>query len=1124
MFRKTFYFYISIVCFTLVSTCFADPNLPYKEDEIIVRFAPKAGGLQRSPDEKHQILSSAIGNADIKRHFKLVPGLSHIKLPPGLSVEDALKKLSKKRGIIYAQPNYIYKNKLCSTFPTPPNDPNFGDQWGLHNTGQRGGTPDADIDAPEAWDIRTNADNIIVAVLDTGIDYTHLDLKTNVWKNTGEIPSNGIDDDHNGYIDDVYGYNFYNDTNNPRDDHSYSHGTHCAGIIGAIGNNNTGSKGVTGVCWNVKMMAVKIADWQGNHYTSSEVEGIEYAVTMGAKVSNNSWGCNGEDQAVKNTIDYAEKAGLLFVAAAGNDYGTIVYYPAAFELDNIISVLATDANDNKCDFSNFGDWVDLGAPGKHILSCGRLNTYIYANGTSDAAPFVSGAAALLWSVNPSLKYREIKDVLLQTVDQKSSLAGLCVTDGRLNLYNAMLKMARLNIAHNVTNGDKVLPADYITYTISYGNPANTQPVNNVVITDTLPAEINYVNSSNNGSYNGTARTVTWQIGTLAAGASGSVTVTVQVNSSASPLGMITNNCQMQTSSFTANARAMIPIGQASGIIYVKWNAVGTPHTGASWQNAYTALQAAIDDANEGNGTEIWVAQGTYRPTAQKPTFNLLDDVGIYGGFVGTETARNQRNWLTNETILNGDINNDGQPDAMNVVTALCVYETAVLDGFTIKNSSNSGAGISINGGSPTIRNNKITNNAKNGIGCINYSFPDITNCSVRNNGYGYPCAGIQIADSEPNISFCAIENNNGEGIRFSNSGFNLTNCIVGNNARRGITTPNSDCGSIANFDINIAKNEIHDNAYEGLYFPYYACGLPPERQITILNNWIYRNGAASSTSGNGIYVDVSDSSNNIGKFTIRGNTIADNNSYGIRLEGTTSQCSNSIVWGNKSGQFYNYTASYSCVQNGGTANHNIQNDPCFVNYANKDYHLRPKSRCIDKGNTALITNPNETDIDGEERVKDGDANGTFIVDMGADEFSICDLADYNHDRIVNFLDYYIFANAWLTTNPQVSLDGDNDVYYKDLKLFCVDCWLWQMQMGNILTDEDMMAQGEGEQMLAAPSQQQARTVPMIDAEAAVNLLDEFWYSGKLDDKMTEPQYLNLRQKILDFMQQRQQQQ
>jgi len=404
-------------------------NASYKRGELIVRFADKADGKPRNVQEKKQILSSR-GLGGIKRNFKAVPSLSLVKLPRGMTVEKAVKQFNKASEILYAEPDY--KVKALSTFP---NDPRFNELWGLHNTGQSGGKADADIDAPEAWARATGSGEIIVAVIDTGVDYTHPDLAANMWTNEAELNGiAGVDDDGNGYVDDIYGYDFYNNDGDPMDDHY--HGTHVAGTIGAVGNNGTG---VAGVCWDVKIMSLKFLDSTGNGWTSDAISCIEYSILMGANVTSNSWGGGGYNQALKDAIDAAGAAGMLFVAAAGNDSvnnDVTAHYPSSFDCESLIAVMSTDRNDNRSGFSNYGpNSVDIGAPGSSILSCRPGGGYRYLNGTSMATPHVAGACALVWSVAPEFSNTLVKNILLQTTD--AILPGLCVSQGRLNLSGAM---------------------------------------------------------------------------------------------------------------------------------------------------------------------------------------------------------------------------------------------------------------------------------------------------------------------------------------------------------------------------------------------------------------------------------------------------------------------------------------------------------------------------------------------------------------------------------------------------------------------------------------------------------------------------------------------------------------
>ena len=264
----------------------------------------------------------------------------------GITVENAISLLESDPNVRYAEPNYI--GYLDDVFP---NDPRFTELWGIHNTGQTGGTPDADIDAPEAWDLETGGE-VLIGVIDTGVDWHHEDLADNIYTNPGEIPANGIDDDGNGFIDDVHGWDFINNDNDPFDDHY--HGTHVAGTIAGVGDNGIG---VAGVCWSAKIMPIKWISSSGQGTNSAAIQSVEYATMMGVKVTNNSWRFFEYSQALRDAIEAAGNAGCLFVASAGNesrDTDAIPHYPSGYDLDNIISIASTDHNDQKSSFSNWG--------------------------------------------------------------------------------------------------------------------------------------------------------------------------------------------------------------------------------------------------------------------------------------------------------------------------------------------------------------------------------------------------------------------------------------------------------------------------------------------------------------------------------------------------------------------------------------------------------------------------------------------------------------------------------------------------------------------------------------------------------------------------------------------------
>jgi len=297
-------------------------------------------------------------------------------------VPNAIEALSAAGlPVEYAEPDYIVR-----ALATIPNDPDFGSLWGLNNTGQQNGLEDADIDAPEAWDIIRDAEEVIVAVIDTGVRYTHEDLAANMWVNPGEVPADGIDNDGNGYIDDVHGINAILDNGDPLDD--VGHGTHVAGTIGAVGDNGIG---VVGVAWKVQLMALKFLGAGGGN-DSDAILCINYARTHGAHIMNNSWGGRGSSISLRDAIAAARDAGIIFVAAAGNngsDNDAIPFSPASYDLDNVVSVGASTRQDTISDFSNFGSSsVDIAAPGTDILSTWNTSdsSYVTRSGTSMAAP------------------------------------------------------------------------------------------------------------------------------------------------------------------------------------------------------------------------------------------------------------------------------------------------------------------------------------------------------------------------------------------------------------------------------------------------------------------------------------------------------------------------------------------------------------------------------------------------------------------------------------------------------------------------------------------------------------------------------------------------------------------
>jgi subtilisin family serine protease len=369
-----------------------------------------------------------------------------VETPRGAKNSAIVSAVGKLKGVKFFEPNFAVYATATN------NDPLFSPyMWHLNNTGQSGGTADADIDAPEAWDVSTGSSGVVVGVIDSGIDYTHPDLAANMWKNPGEIAGDGKDNDHNGYIDDVYGWDFYNNDANPMDDNG--HGTHVAGTIAAVGNN---AVGVTGVSWNSKVMALKFLGADGSGGTAGAIKALDYARMMkttygvNVRITNNSWAGGGYSQALQDAIARTQSADMLFIAAAGNGdaYGNglnnDVYasYPSNSPSANVIAVAATDRNDRLASFSNYGaTQVDLAAPGVDIASTYPGNRYVYMSGTSMATPVVSGVAALAWSVAPTATYQQIKNAILGGVDKIAGLSGKVLTGGRVNARKTLELLA-----------------------------------------------------------------------------------------------------------------------------------------------------------------------------------------------------------------------------------------------------------------------------------------------------------------------------------------------------------------------------------------------------------------------------------------------------------------------------------------------------------------------------------------------------------------------------------------------------------------------------------------------------------------------------------------------------------
>jgi parallel beta-helix repeat protein len=529
---------------------------------------------------------------------------------------------------------------------------------------------------------------------------------------------------------------------------------------------------------------------------------------------------------------------------------------------------------------------------------------------------------------------------------------------------------------DINEPNSVIPGEHITYTIDYANPVTNPELTDVNIVDELPEEVDYISSDPCGIYNPYTRMVTWNIGTLSPGEPGSVTLTVKVNLLAEPLRTITNRAIMTTSIGRIMATEITDVNSwKPPVIYVDADATGS-NTGMSWDSAYRDLQDALARARAGCGSEIWVAAGTYRPSERidpgdpyTATFLLVDGVAIYGGFAGNETTSNQRNWLTNQTILDGNL---GEYAVSYVVIAQNVNEATILDGFTIMRGGQSGVGCAPNS-SPTIAHNTIIENNLDGIYCYGAS-PIIIHNTIKQNYRGLTCE----SNSSPDIKACLIQGNAAGGIDCRNSALIVADCIIEDS--------NYGCGIYceSSSSVNLKNSVIRFNGNYGIY-------LKDTASATIKNNWIHNSGYGGILFNNQISIPI-----------VRNNTIYDNFTYGIESSeyGADPNIVNCIIYANDSNDFYRpngtfQKVNYCCLQHAHPGNGNITGDPCFMNPDDpNDLHIDANSPCIDKGD------PNgnydgETDIDGQPRVM------VTQVDIGADEAAYMLTCDPNYDKWVS---------------------------------------------------------------------------------------------------------------------------
>jgi subtilisin family serine protease len=415
----------------------AQDNEGGKHAEVLVRF--RSGTTQ----DVIKRITSQFNDLVVDR-IEAVDGLEVIEDEDGKSDDDVVVQYRALAEVEYAEANstITLDQDESGGKHVRANDEMFFRQWGLSNSGQNGGLAGADISAMRAWAMTTGSDQVVVAVLDSGVDYSHPDLANNIWSRPQIIKAYQDDDlTSAGPIDDVHGFNAVDDDGDPMDDNG--HGTHCAGIIGAEGDNGLG---IAGVNWTVKIMPLKFMDADGTGTTKDAIEAINYVIDrkragVNVRIISASWGSTAKSRALEDVIRKAFDEGILFVAAAGNSSSNndqTPHYPSSYNLGNVVSVAAVNRNDELASFSNYGaKSVNVAAPGEEILSTWLEHGFEEKKGTSMATPFVSGVAALILSQKPNMSVDDLRAKLLKSVDPLPSLKGKVSSGGRINAAKAV---------------------------------------------------------------------------------------------------------------------------------------------------------------------------------------------------------------------------------------------------------------------------------------------------------------------------------------------------------------------------------------------------------------------------------------------------------------------------------------------------------------------------------------------------------------------------------------------------------------------------------------------------------------------------------------------------------------
>jgi predicted outer membrane repeat protein len=996
-----------------------------------------------------------------------------LDLAPGQSLKEIVEAYQSNPDVEYAEFNYV-----VSIRRTSPNDPLYPIQWPLNNVRQMypesgrynhpPGRSDSDIDAPEAWDITTAASDVIVAVLDTGVDYTHRDLNDNMWVNQVELDGiEGVDDDENGYIDDIYGYDFINRDPDPKDDHG--HGTHCSGIIAAEGDNELD---IAGVCWDAQIMALKFLGSDGGGDAATAVGAVYYAVENGADIISNSWGGSWfYPKSLKQAFDYAYSQGVIAVASAGNDDSDWISYPASFE--RVIAVAATNSRDSKAPFSNYGLDVDIAAPGVDVLSLRAAGTSMgtvydgfttVASGTSMACPHVSGAFALLLSLYPDIDIDQAKDIIMQTTDPIAP--DICIS-GRLNLYNALWVIVGFYTGSVYLSSDVYSCSDTVHVLLSDLNLAGNAAQQITVSTTGGDSETLVLVSTDPawGIFSGTISTESadpnLEDGTLQLSHGETITATYEDEDDG------TGNPITITDTATADCEppvifnVQIDVPGPDPRVTFETNeptlasVLCGPVCGGPYQLERLDTELSVTHAVELTGvlpyTDYFFVVRAYDVAGNETTDNNNSlcyaftttgpcDMYVPSQYPDIQEAINRAWEGSTIWIAEGRYTGEGNRDIDFLGKAITVCGADPNDpeviAATIIDCNGTKAqrhrGFYFHSGEDTdsvLAGLTITNGYQTGGGAIlcQFSDPTITNCIFRDNRAKYSGGAILCTSASPTITNCTLTANVtqwGGAIYTEDSNVTIANCIVtGNKA---------------------------ETAGGGLWCDI---GIPKILNCTIVGN--------------------------LGGF--RGG--------GLVRWWTGGRISNCIIWNNSARRNPQLSSgvnpTYSCIEDwSGAGLGNISADPCFVDsgfwdtngtpedatddfWVQGDYHLRSKgwrwdaqtrqwtwddvtSRCIDAGNpgSELAGEALTLDVDplnrcGQNlRINMGAYGGTKQASMPPYDWAV--VGDLTNDGTVDFLDLEHWTQGWLNNGREWpgDMDRNETVDLFDYALFIRD---WSLE-------------------------------------------------------------------------------